>query len=266
MIESGFYKANYNYFINMNIQEYDISKASISALRQLDILDDQQYQDYCNAPKQERVVEIGVWLKQNPHLFTKIQEVISDARKWFFEINKIDDHKVLYIDNDSITIVDPLGEFPQYQTEYSQFVQFKKKHTYSSFYRLKEFDFLYQSSATEEAYRLKYVNQDKMIEKHKDGFLDFLLSIAYEAQKPNKEAPILMIKSFYDTYVNQLLPITYYREFNSKSQFKLKPGYAIQYYSDIPPDGLQSVDISYNMHLLRYLSKLFHKEYFNKRR
>lgn len=259
MLNNTFYKASYEYLIGISIYEYDIKAANVSVLRHHNIIDDQQYQSYLESPKEEREIEIGVWIKQQPHLYDILKQTISEARHWFFNINHIEDHQVLYIDNDSITLIDKTAE----HTQYSPYIEFKQKNTYSSFYRLEGIDFLYYSDNDKEHYRIKY-GGTKMNLIHKEGFLDLLLSLANEAQNKDYQAMVLMIKHIYKQYVDKQFPIVYYREFNQKSEYKLIPGYAFQYYTNIPPEGLDSIDISYNANLLRHLSKIFYKEYFKK--
>lgn len=266
MISSPFYKADYEYLINVRIQEYDISKANISVLRQHNIIDDDQYNAYCQADKHEREVEMGVWFKQQPHLCKLMQQTVAEAREWFLTENNIEDHQVLYTDNDSITIIDAKSDIKPYKTQYTEFIGFKMKTIYSSFYRLGPIDFLYYGDQNTESYRFKYANSEKLISLHKNGFLDLLLTLADTAQTSSFQQTVLMVKDVYRKYVNKEFPIEYYREFNQRSQFKLTPGYAFQYYSDIPPNGLDDTDISYNANLLRQLSRVFHKEYFREKR
>ena len=258
MLNNTFYKAPYEYLIGVPIYEYDIKAANVSVLRHHNIIDDQQYQSYLKAPKKEREVEMGIWLKQL-ELYDLFKQTVAEARQWFFKENHIEDHQILYIDNDSITLIDRLAN----NTQYSQYIDFKQKNTYNSFYRLGRVDFLYYSDNDQESYRIKY-GGTKLNLIHKDGFLDLLLSIANEAQNRNYQAMVLMIKHIYKQYIDRQFPIEYYREFNQKSEYKLIPGYAFQYYTNIPPEGLNSIDISYNANLLRYLSKIFYKEYFKK--
>ena len=259
MIDSTFYKAPYEYLIAIPIYEYDIKAANVSILRQHNIINDQQYQIYLSKPKEEREIEIGLWIKQQPHLYDILKQTISDARQWFFNINHIEDHQILYIDNDSITLIDRIAK----STQYSPYIDFKQKNTYNSFYRLEGIDFLYYSDNDNESYRIKY-GGTKINLIHKEGFLDLLLSLANEAQNRDYQAMVLMIKHLYKQYIDKQLPIAYYREFNQKSEYKLIPGCAFQYYTNIPPGGLDNIDISYNANLLRYLSKIFYKEYFKK--
>ena len=259
--EKLFYKADISYLINVYLREYDIEKANISALYELGVLNEEQYKAYYSMPKHDREVEIGCYLKYRPNLLPLLQSKILEFRNMFISSNNIDENQILYLDNDSITIIDPKSKTQDDRiSHFGTHINFKLKNVYTSYYKLGSVDLLYNSN--NESFRVKYAGQ-KLIDRHKDTFLDFLLALCYEAETSNLSNVLLMLKGFYTQYIQYQLPVNFYREFNQNSKFKLKSGLAFTYYSDIMTDiQTDQIDISYNANLLRNLVKIFSYEYF----
>lgn len=263
MINSSYYKANYMYLMgNVFIREYDLAKANISALYECGIINEEQYQSYLTVDKHEREVEIGCYMKSNPELVKLIQDKIKEARELFINTNDIIDNQILYIDNDSITVIDHDLTVNR-QTHFGTHLDFVLKNTYNLFFKLGSIDFLYSEMGS--GYRLKYANTDKLASLHKDGFLDFLLSLAHEIYVDNILSGINMIKYYYKSYIDRQWPIEHYREFNNTSKYRLaNKSMAYDYYNDITPPSLDDIDISYNANLLRLLMRILSTEYFKR--
>lgn len=256
------YKANIDHLINVCIREYDLEKAILGLLYQIGRIGKEQYQSYAAMPKEKRVVEIGCYMKTDKSLFDLTQTKMSEIRNSFLETNHIEDYQVLYIDNDSISIIDPKESAYKSDTRITNFgdyINFRVKNVYTSFYRLRGVDLLYNGITN--SYRVKYGGV-KLVEKSKDNFLDLLLTLANEAEHSLLDA-MQTIKDAYTKYTNHELATEYYREFNQQAKYKLKPGLAYTYYSDmissIKPEDL---DISYNAGLLNFLIRVISKEYF----
>ena len=256
------YKANLDHLINVCIREYDLEKAILGLLYQIGRIDHEQYHSYASMPKEKRVVEIGCYMKTDKSLFDLTQIKMSEIRNSFLESNHIEDYQILYIDNDSISIIDPKESVYKTDTRVTNFgdhIDFRVKNVYTSFYRLRGVDFLYNGLT--DSYRVKYGGV-KLIESSKDAFLDLLLALANEAEHSLLDA-MQTIKDVYAKYTSLTLPIEYYREFNQQAKYKLKPGLAYTYYSDIISNiKLEDLDISYNAGLLNYLIRVISKEYF----
>ena len=259
------YAAPYTYLTHYYIYEYDIEKANISILYSYNAISKEQYDYYYNLPKKEREVSIGLLIRDNPDISSILKSGITEARRLFFESLQLYDENVLYIDNDSITIIST-NPHPDQYIQISDIIRFKLKKIYTSYYKLYNIDFLYYNDSYKEDYRLKNTNQDKLIKLHKNHFLDFLLAIAYDGQfSTNKLSTVMTIKNFYLQYTRQLLPIEYYREFNSMSKYRLIDisNYSDYYLDSIDPVCYRYIDISYNASIIRLLYKIYIKEYLN---
>lgn len=264
------YKAPYLYLVNVWLKEYDLAKANISVLYEEGILTESQYKNFYNMPKQEREVSIGYMIRDNKDLYKVIQEGLRKVRNAFLSENHIDEMSVLYVDNDSMTIIEPKTNNVvdnHYKTRFGKVLEFKLKNVYTSLYRLADLDFLYYKDNGSEKYRIKYANKD-MGKKHLNGFLEFLLSIANEAETGQVLNVLQMIRYTYLQYTKGALPVEFYREFNQASKYKFKQTTAGYVYStDIPPrNGIECLDISYNAFLIMELSKYFSNEYFKRYR
>jgi hypothetical protein len=203
--------------INRNIQEYDISKANISILLDMGYLKKTEYESLYNLPKHEREVKVGLMMRSDINAVKILNRGFIKARELFFEANGINDMNVLYIDKDSITLIDTIVK----SIQVSDHIVFTPKSTYASMYKLGQVHFLYFNDGRNESYRFKYINQDMLEQFHHNYFIDFLLFIAEEAQVKSPLECIHIIRNFYNQYVGKTLDVLYYREFNPICKYKI---------------------------------------------
>ena len=214
--------------------------------------------------KKKREIALGCLIRDNPELYKSLSAGIAEARDRFFDILKIEPEDVLYIDNDSITIIKPLTYSNIRPVQIGNKTRFRMKNNYTSFYRILFVDLLYFNNNIEEKFRLKNVNEEFLIFKHNGSFLDLILSIAYTAQNSVYDA-IHLIGDMYNKYTNLELDLNYYREFNSVSKFRISASNYSIYYADNPTIAdMRYIDISYNASILRLLYKMMLKEYYMK--
>ena len=258
------YVAPYEFVINRNIQEWDIEKANISVLRDMNIISEKDYKVYKSMDKQKREVSIGCLIRDNPEIYKSLSSGITEARDKFFSILRVEPEDVLYIDNDSITLIKPMTYNNTKPVQIGEHTRFLMKNRYTSFYKILFIDLLYFNDNIEEKFRLKNVNDEFMRYKHNGYFLDLILSIAYTAQSSVYDA-LHIINNIYKRYTNFELDVGYYREFNSISKFRINASNYSIYYADNPSiEHINSIDISYNASILRLLYKMLLKEYYQK--
>lgn len=256
------YKAPFDYIIGQEMIEYDLEKANISILRWKNAITQNQYEYYRNLPRDKREISIGYMLK-NKSLSNILQNGFKEARKLFFETNNIEDIEVLYIDKDSITTINKTC----YKNKINEYLNFREKNKYTSYYSLDIIDFLYFNDNINEWYRLKNSNDEFMNKYHKEYIIDFLLSLFYTAQNNDINSCISMIKYFYSDYINYNLPIQFYREFNPRNKYSIISDEYHSYYSDWinPGTNIKNLDIMYNLNnILRRLWRIYTKIYFNR--
>ena len=257
------YVAPYEYLINIPIKEYDLEKANINILMTEGLISKKQYDYLAALPKQQREVQVGLMQKRDPSILSGLKRGFVRAREEFFRVNAIEDSSILYIDKDSITTIEPVRAYlgKEVKTRLSTYLNFRLKNQYTSFYRVFLIDFLYFNNSITESFRLKNINQSVPL-KHMHSMIDLILSIAYSGQNNRVLDTLQMIKSAYCKYTNSELPIDFYRELNTRSQFKLNSNIGFQYYSDIPPFDTSLLDTSFNASIIRLFYRIFTNEYF----
>ena len=102
--------------------------------------------------------------------------------------------------------------------------------------------------------------KDIQLEYHRDYMVNFLCSLMYMIQNNTIEDTLQYYNNFYEQYINRKLPIEYYREFNSRSKFKV--GRYLLDYIDL--SYINMIDINTNLYLLRDIFAVLSDIYFNK--
>ena len=265
--EKKLYRSPIQFLIDRPIYEYDISKANISVLRDANAISEEQYQYYYNAPKLEREIAIGNLQGRDKTVTDILNAGITNARRIFFEMNNIDPAKVLFIRNDSITVV---GNPVKY-TDITERVRFRLAGEYTSYYDINRIDLLYKYDIVSGSENLEAKGLgDEGIELHRHFMLELLSELFYAAQIEGVHTAILLLQMVYANYLNKELNINFYREFNPGSLFKIAgiteydPFYA-DYLTDTPYDK-NLIDISYNESILRYINRIYSSVYFSQKR
>lgn len=256
------YLAPIDYIISAYIREYDISKANISILLEAGIITKPEYDYFYNLPRMERQINIGLMIKNDPNITEILSQGIIDAKKMFFEANQIEDHHILSIKNDAVFL---LNLNPIY-TDFGN-IKFVCKNTYTSFYKIlrKEYYYYIDNISKVENLDIKGIS-DSVLDKHKEYFLDFLLTIFDVAQNYCIESVLDTLTSFYESYTNKQLDIGYYRRFDSESMYDIMHTRYSSFRSNILSNQDKDyVDISYNLRILTELNKIFSGIYFRTR-
>lgn len=255
--------SKYEYLIDSIIREYDISKANISVLRDANVLSEEQYQYYMNAPRMVRQVDIGKLQGSNPEITRILKDGIKEARRIFMESNNLDDRDILYIRNDAIAVI---GFRPINYLKISEHVSFRQSAQYSSFYRYNFISFLYYYDPVSRTENLDIKGLgDEAVELHRKFILDFLCELFYRIQTEGITEGIKLLRGFYDEYVNKRLSIGYYRELNPSSNFKLDGDFSLVsnlYLYHAAEYDRKHVDISCNEEVLRHFMKILSTVYF----
>ena len=95
-------------YVSGRIVEYDIKAANISVLRDKEIISEADYIMLSSMPKNLREREIGLMEKNNPSLYNKIADGITEAKLSLIRFNKIEDNQILRIANDAIYVNTPI--------------------------------------------------------------------------------------------------------------------------------------------------------------
>lgn len=254
------YKSQIHCLIDTPIKEYDITKANISILVDLGLIDEVMYQRLFYEEKYNREVFIGNLIGNNPGLSEKLSSGIKEAKRIFLESNEIKDEDVLEIDNDSVFII---GDRVIKNQQISPHIYFRLDHSFTSFYDVMNIRYYYYCNriSNEEFLKAKGLGT-KGTELHKRYMLDFLNELFFTAQLDGTNSAIELLSGFYKLYMSKELDIEYYRELNSLSQYKLIKFGSYSYGTDsVLPNWKKYIDITYNETVLRGFNRLLFYKY-----
>ncbi len=260
------YQSNLQYLIDVPIQEYDISKANINVLREANILNEDQYQYFLQCPKLEREIAIGKMQGANPSVSLALKNGIMSARKTFMEINNIKDSDVLSIRNDAIMVI---GD-KHIETNITDKVRFRLTGSYRSFYKINRIFMYYNFDliSKTEVLDIKGLG-DIGVTLHRDYMLEFLSELFYTAQIDGIREAINLLSNVYSQYLQKNLNVSYYRELNELSRYKLKKDMSMfntVYLENATDYDKRYIDISHNEQILRYLNRIYASIYFNSKK
>lgn len=260
--EKSNYKSNLEYLIDIPIQEYDISKANISVLRDMNVISENQYQYFLQCPKLEREIAIGKMQGANPAVSIALKEGISNSRRIFIESNNLKDSDILAIRNDAITII---GD-KYIKTNISDRIRFRLVGNYRSFYKINRMYMYYNFDliSKTEVLDIKGLG-DIGIALHKDYMLEFLSELFYTAQIEGVQKAINLLSTVYQQYIQKSLKVEYYRELNEFSRYKLIKNmsmFSSVYLENATDYDKRYIDISFNEEIFRILNRIYASIYF----
>lgn len=244
------------YIISSYIREYDISKANINILYYYKKINKSTYLYLYKSDRMTRQITIGNMIKADRSIYNTISSGIVEFKKKFFLSNDIQFDNVLSIKNDAIFLINKIPQCTKFDN-----IEFKLKNTYSSFYKIFQYElyYIYNRIHNTEKFSIKGIN-DIVIKRHEKYFIDFLKTIFCEIELQNFNEAANMIKIFYNDFINNKLDINYYREFNHNSEFKLNMGfkYNPEYYTlpEVNKRYYKYIDKSYNAKFLLELYKI----------
>ena len=146
---------------------------------------------------------------------------------------------------------------------------FVKKNIFTFFckiYKDKEFYYRFDQNSQRDIIEIQGLN-DEVLNAHSQYFLKFLADIVYNIQRSSIEEALKLYNAFYTDYLNRVLDIHFYREFNNFNAYRIstnKRSYHIE--TDIDQGNVNQIDINYNLKILQNLGIILDKMYFNQRR
>ena len=254
------YTADISYLNNVFITEYDISKANISILRSMNVIDQGTYNWLYRAERMKRQIYVGN-LAKNKEIAHKLTEGFRAARHLLFQANNILDREVLSIKKDAIFVINRKLQ----NTEFG-LIHFVPKNTYTGFYKLNNMEiyYYYNKITEEEVIEVKGINNDRL-KLHEGYFLQLLKDIFYTLQVNGPEVALRMLKDYYISFITRQLPMEHYRRFGGDNSYHTTNAF------DIVLDTTNTafkdiVDINYNAVVLMELQKIIVDIYFTKHR
>ncbi len=251
------------FIISCNIREYDISKANISILLALGLIDKNEYDKVLAMPKMQREIYIGKLQVARPDVNNGLKAGFAKYRQLFIESNGLQDSDILSIKKDAIFVINKIPTI----LEFDNYVRFSPKGRYTSFFKIKgmEFYYLLDKMTGEEVLDVKGIDDTKLI-LHADYMVQFLCVIFEAFSERPPEMILELIHKFSQKYVNMELDLGYYREFNADSGFRITMNNTQYLLENALESEKPYLNISENYKLIQELYRLANLMYINKRR
>ena len=260
---SGYWKSknyicNIPFIISRHIYEYDISKANINVLYYLGEIDKDYYEKLKSLPRMKRQIEIGYLIKYTEGLSDRLSNGIAMFREKLFEANDIQDYEVLSIKNDAVFVIGRKLNVTKFDN-----VEFVLKNHYTTYVRLdKHIEVYFESNTIDGTISLDIKGiSDIKLELHHQYMATLIADILYYMETNNIADGLTYISDIYNKYIERQLPIGYYRNFNSDSDFILNVNGTLYSMDYCEPDMFMSLDIGYNLSIIRtlygYLSNIY---------
>ena len=200
---------NIPYIFNTFIYEYDMKEAGFSIIKDYMLLDIDTINKLKAMSKHDRAIKIGKLQRKDKTLSDGLKVGFVDCRQQFITSNNLEDNDIISIKKDALFVKKRCKN-----CEFLNNILFRVKNTYTSYIRLEKVELYYSPERLD----IKGISDD-MVELHADGILGFIRKVFRTIETGTEIDVIRYIISFIDKYKAKKLPISYYREFNSRSLY-----------------------------------------------
>lgn len=247
--------ANYNapisYLFDKAICEFDISKANISILREMDVISQKTYEDLKNADRMPRQYFIGCLIRDDPTIQDKLNVGLEMARSKFCKELNLEDTNILHIVKDAIFVVKNMhsGHLPD-TVQVSDLVSFTCRGRYTNYLRLFPGMYIYHDRNNPD---LRIRGMGELAQSlHKDYFMQMIRGILDSRQMVGFNAAYNLAKACYSQLLNRTCPVENMRRFDSNSLYDFKEiSTFCKFQADYLSEGAEMmVDPSFNMSIL----------------
>ena len=193
-----------DFAFNTSIFEYDIRSAGLSILAASGALPAEKVEELSKLDKTNRVVTIGLMMRDDPQLSKIVTKGLQDARKQFIIQNKVEDGDIIMVKRDAIFCTKRCQ-----QLEFGG-VQFRIKTKWRSYMRLDRIEFLFQDINRYQILGLGTTATDY----HRDGWVKTLLTIMQKISDADRSAYTYTM-NFIAKYRDDRLDERFYHMFRS---------------------------------------------------
>ena len=256
------YLLDIDYLIATTISEYDIRKANISILYSEGVIDKSHYEFLYSADRMTRQVEVGYMIRNDKDIQHALDEGLKKYKKIFFEANGISDSDILSIKNDAVFIMKKKPSNTKFGV-----VEFVNKNSYSSFIKIcKRLEVYFRSDIANNRFDIDIKGiADSKLPSH-SAILSVIADVLYFIEVGDLKDGLKYISDFYNQYINRLLPIEFYRNFDDESQFIINAGVSQYRLNNCDISMINILDISYNLNVIQELYAILSNIYFSKNR
>lgn len=243
------YLAPYPYLIAHDIYEYDIQKANINVLYYKGLIDQEYYIKLLGMDRMDRQVEIGYLQRYTDGLTDRLSEGIAEFREKFIRTNNLADNDILAIKNDALFIIDKIPKYTDFDN-----IHFIQKNKYSSYIKLMNLEVYFASSVVNRNMTIDVKGiSDMKLPLHENGMLSFIATVLFLVESGDLDSALSYFNEIYNDYLFRKLNIEYYREFNGRSQYLVTVNSNLYYIDQCKDSDKNSLNISYNIFILREL-------------
>lgn len=223
------------YIFGRHIYEYDMHHAGISITKQFHLLPEESINKIEKKAKNKKdiAVLLGKVQQKDKDYKEKLAKGFVEARRLFFEANKLEDNQILSIKKDAIFTLRPCK-----YTEFD-YITYSLKHHYTSYLKLDKYELYYNLDELD----VKGIDDVTLI-NHKDFMIDLIKRYFYKMENENKESTLRYLRVMIDKYKRLELDCGYYRSFDRESNYVTKDGEYV--YSEITPMLLPDMEIGVN--------------------
>lgn len=201
---------NIQFMFHRNIVEYDMVAASISVSERYHLLDDSTIQQLKLLPKEKRTKRVGLLQRDDKQYSEQLISGIIETRRKFIETNNLNEESVLSLHSDAILFSSNKKIITNIEG-----VEFKHKHTWSSYMRYKGIEMFYADSYI----TYKNIPQD-MLNQHTLGINKFLREVFDKIE--NYDYSVLKyLSKFEKMYLQDKLPEYFYIPFGRNGVYKM---------------------------------------------
>lgn len=214
--------------INSNVVEWDMRRAGIHIIKELQLLPEKEIKYFESLSKKESDVAIGKRQIDDKEFSKRFEQGFTDMMGQFLNQNDLDiDFDVISIKKDACFVINRDIKNPRI----GKWIEFVPKNKYHAYVNLKPFlkkgkgyEFYF---SRDNRIDVKGLSSDKeirgkLISLHKNGMLNLLDTTIYLAEKTGLDPKQMnqFLHNFVEMYKRKELDYDYYREFSIESKFR----------------------------------------------
>ena len=220
------------FVVNRPIVEYDMRRAGLSVIKEFKLLPQNMIEKLDDMEKKKSDIAIGKLRRKDKAFSQRFAEGMEQARKLFIEENHLEEPDIISIKNDAFFVI---GE-----CQHREFgcIEFRPKHTYTSFITLNRIEFYYNQNRID----IKGLGDDA-IRHHENYLIQMIQRIISMMETGRKSEVLIFMRHMIDSYKALELQIDYYREFSVQDKYRTLNG---ELYGEYWDDRKDELDITFN--------------------
>lgn len=232
--------------IGGNISEYDIQSAGSTAIRELK--GEAVYNDLMTFSKKERNIRIGLMMRDEPGLSSKVNALMLKYLNMFITKNKIKASNLIYTTRDSIVVYNKIPMF----TEFGN-VKFRNKDgAFSSMYRFNRTTILFDiitGNIVCKGVGEEVSNNSPFLQK----FLSKHLRLIESCQKRGETKIFNNLKHMRESYINSQ-DISIYQDILNDNRLGVKMNGEVVYFDgNMDLSGEEGIDVCIDQNYINFI-------------